>query len=267
MVRDFYGFRTVTDFLIAKGVGFHPETVILECDEYDDANPPVKYGDAVRGHCRPIFDHQVIEQIGKDSEGRVGRAIYVKWLPESNHMLFFSFFVRKKLIACSTAFIVTHYELETEADAKVKAAALAEENFHLELPRDVYPIIDANDMREDSIFALMVFYCIHEKFEFEEVEFPREIQRKVERRTGKKPSNHYSLRTIKSIRKQYPVKDSTSSADNNRAKAEAHLVRGHFLTQPDTHPLPQFAGKTFWVPAHQRGAGTNEKKIIYRIEL
>jgi hypothetical protein len=266
MPRDFFGYRTVTDLLINKGVGFHPETVIIEVDDIDPAKPPIKYSDSITGPSRPCFDYQVIEQVKPHMGIKVGRAIYVKWLAETRHVLFRSFLLINDIIACSPSWMVLNFDLTGEPEKERKELAMSDANMELVLPGIAKPIMTPEEQRSDAVFTLMVFNMIHEKYEIEEVEFTRQVRRQAERKTGKKPSNHYSLRTIKHVRKQYPASDKNNTPAAKPSR-EAHLVRGHFLTQPDNHPLAQFAGKTFWVPAHNRGAGTNEKKIIYRVEL
>jgi hypothetical protein len=265
MPKDFYGHRTVTDYLIAKGVGFHPQTVILEATEIDN-DPPKLYSEAMDGRIRPPFDYQTIEMVQDNDEyGKAGRLIYVTWHPDQQEMQLVSFRITREFNIVSPQMWRVPLDADGNMDTSKKISQAPGQDFYL--PIEFMPRLEKEDMQWDTIFAMLVFNCIHEKFEIDEVEFPRQARRLTERKTGKKPSNYYSIRNIKRQRKQYPVSDSTSSAGSSRAKSEAHLVRGHFLTQPDNHPLPQFAGKTFWVPAHQRGAGTNEKKIIYRVEL
>lgn len=266
MPRDFYGYRTVTDYLIAKGVGFHPQTVILEATEIDN-DPPKLYTDAMDSRVRPPFDYQTIEMVKEnvDGVGKAGRLIYVTWLPEQQEMQVLSFRVTREFDIVSPQMWRVPLDADGCLDTSKRISTAPQQDFTL--PINFMPVLEKEDMQWDTVFTMLVFNCIHEKFEIDEVEFPRNARRLTERKTGKKPSNYYSIRNIKRQRKQYPVSDSTSGAASNRTKAEAHLVRGHFLTQPDTHPLPQFAGKTFWIPAHNRGAGTNEKKIIYRVEL
>lgn len=265
MARDFYGHRTVTDFLISKGVKFHPQTVVIEADFGGLISP-----DAVLGitpseqRTRPIFDYQAIEVIFQDKQEKRATLYYVVWNSETLQAHICVFHIGAHDVRLGIKNLILQYDKEGYVPHDEKAFGwfpldleqfkplLFEELYGADLPISAY------------LYALNVFSFIHEGYEVEAVEFPRQARRATERKTGKKPSNYYSLRNIKKTRKQYPASNSTGV---KHTKHEAHLVRGHFLTHPDSHPLPQFAGKTFWVSAHQRGAGTNGKQVIYRVEL
>ena len=263
-MRNVFGHRTFTDFLVRKGVGFHPQTVILEADEIEAVNSNVERDEVLAARSRPIFDYQAIEKVFEFKDLKLATLVYVIWHHES-HLAEFRVF-------CSTGgkteAIGNGMHLRYTKDGFLdKEFAL--NNGGTEIALSPLPIPDdflwnANIQifGRTVYFAQKVFNQIHDKCEVEQVEFSRQAQRQTQRKTGKKPSNHYRIRNIKLNRKQYVGKTITPTI---RAKSDAHLVRGHFLTHPDSHPLPQFSGKTFWIPAHTRGVGKDNKQTIYRI--
>lgn len=266
MARDFYGHRTVTDFLISKGVKFHPQTVVIEADEVEAVNSNVERDEVLATRSRPIFDYQAIEQVFDGEVGKLAMLTYVIWHHESHlaeFRVFCSMWGNTQAIGngmylryTNDGFLDKEFALNNGGSEIALSPLTIPGDF---LWNDNYQIFGRS-----VFFAQRVFHQIHDKCEVEQVEFSRQVRRATERKTGKKPSNYYSIRNIKKTRKQYPASNNTGA---KHAKHEAHLVRGHFLTHPDNHPLPQFAGKTFWVSAHQRGAGANGKQVIYRVEL
>ncbi|PSN80988.1 hypothetical protein C8B47_03675 [filamentous cyanobacterium CCP4] len=262
--REFIGHATVTDYLIAIGVKFHPETVILQVDDIDDPLPPIPYLDAIKGKCRPIFKYQAIEQILKiPNHPTLGRVVYVVSDIETHTASLTAFNAIEGLTATGENSMIANFTKDGYLCQDENLGEYIDVNsIGLELPWYVRQEIDNRNASEDAIFALMVFNVINEGYDIEEVEFPRNYRRRVQKKTGKTPSNHYRVRNIKRTRKRYQ-----SSSNSAQAKRPEHLVRGHFRHVED-HPLEQFNGD-WWIPAHTRGGESDKPKSkpIYRIEL
>lgn len=117
---------------------------------------------------------------------------------------------------------------------------------------------------------LLTNYFMRQPGQIIEVEHPRKVAKKIEKRTGKAPSNYYRvLPTVTDIgpgAKQYKYSYKSNGNGTHNSPRE-HLVRPHFR-HVENHPLPQFNG-TFYIPAHKRGSGgeNGKSKQIYRVVL
>ncbi|MEL7432334.1 MAG: hypothetical protein AAFN11_00145 [Chloroflexota bacterium] len=252
--HNFQGYATGADYLVAQGVNFNPDTVILTV--HPDAYWDMEYSKSIEMRCRPIFMNQIIEQIVTVEDVPLLRAIYVTFEPDDNTALMTNFNANDRAwIAGQTAGIQLSPEGYIEQDE-----IHVTDNIYT--PLNTQPVMNKAQIIEDVVFALAVFATIHDGYEIEEVKLPRQYRRRIERKTGKKPSNHYHLRHIKNTRKRYQL--TGSSSDSKRPQ---HLVRGHFR-HVENHPIQHFNGD-YWIPSHIRGGdkSTQKSKPVYRIEL
>lgn len=97
--------------------------------------------------------------------------------------------------------------------------------------------------------SMLAFHYMHSKREVELMDAPPKQVKRAERRGKKQPSPYFRIIETK------PVKSRGTHYGRKQSNPVAHRVRGHFRVNPPNHPLPQFAGKTLWIPAHQRGKG------------
>lgn len=258
---NFNGHATATDALIAHGVGIHPETVIINADEIESAKPSERpsYAEAIHGYCRPPFRNIALENFTTYEGIQAARVILVGWRPEKLQMTVTSFIMGGDALAATKQYLLINMDDDPQdQELHIKGGDLESNLF----PPHTQYTLTTDDLKEDAIFAMLVFYIINEGYEIEEVEHPRNYRRRIERSTGKAPSNHYRVRKIKRTRKRY--KASGNSSGNKRPE---HLVRGHFRHVED-HPIAHFNG-SWWIPAHTRG-GNGDKpkgKPIYRVEL
>lgn len=263
--RDFLGYATVTDYLIAQGVTFHPETVILQVDDIDTPELPISHSEAIQGKCRPLFKYQTIEQIlNLPQLPLLGRLIYIVSDIETQTAAIIAFNATAEMIITGSSTLLANFNDDgtlCQDDALGEYISLDEVN--LTIPNHIQKFMTDPFLQEDAVFALTVFHIINEGYDIEEVEFPRNYRRRHKKKTGKLPSNHYTVRTIKRTRKRYQP----SGNGTQQGKRPEHLVRGHFRHVTD-HPLQQFNGD-WWIPAHTRGGNSDKPKSkpIYRIEL
>lgn len=263
--RSFYGYATATDCLIARGAIIPPETVIINADQIDKADPSERpsYTDAINGQCRPPFQYTAIETIGANNIGdQVARVIIADYQTDTNMMIVSSFLLIRDLV--TTAPFYFKVNMRDDMDKANGKPQLKNGDYHaVGYPDYFQQTISYDNLQEDVLFALLVFHIIHEGYEIEEVEFPRNYRRRHQAKQGKLPSNHYRIRSIKRTRKRYQPSGKTTGL-----KRPEHLVRGHFR-HVENHPLQQFNGD-WWIPAHNRGGNDSDKpksKPIYRVEL
>ena len=267
--REFYGHATLTDYLIAQGIGFHPDTVILQVDDIDEPKFPVPYTDALAGKVRPPFQYQIIEQIlpypsGDPLIGTVllGRAIYVEYNTISQQLTLTLLNATDRIAAAGSYSMAAILTDDGYINQNAPGDYIDVDKIGPVIPQSIQRAFEVNDLNQDFIFALSVLYLINEAYDIEEVEFPRNYRRRVHQQTGKLPSNHYRVRRIKRTRKRYQ-----SNGTGTGKKRPEHLVRGHFR-HTENHPLAQFNGD-WWIPAHYRGTDSDKSKSkpVYRIEL
>jgi hypothetical protein len=105
--------------------------------------------------------------------------------------------------------------------------------------------------------ALHAIAQLHKKAEVELVDYPAHSLRRVERETGKEPSPFFMLKHYPVTQKRYKYTNPPAKQDKPKEVTPSQLpltwVKGHFMTHPPTHPIPHFAGRTFFVAAHTRG--------------
>lgn len=260
--RDFFGYATVTDYLIAHGVKFDSRSIIMEVDTINDDPDTFSYEQLISGIVRPVFNIQIVEQILQVANiPKLGRLQYIVYSPDTN-AVFITVYNVSTVIGIGETTIKFNLEPDGTIDRTQPGEMLM--NPRSLVPPNAVEGIPHNDIMEDAIFALAVFGTIHTGYEIEEVEFPRNYRRKIERDTGKRPSNHYRIRHIKRSRKRYQP-----SGKGTSTKKSQHLVRGHFR-HVENHTIQQFNGD-FWIPAHYRGGDKDstkpKSKPVYRIQL
>lgn len=263
--RDFYGYATVTDCLIARGATIPPETIVINADDIDNAPADQRpsYSDAINGQCRPVFRYTAIETTGENKDGdQVGRVIICDYRPDTNHLTVTSFYLIQDQV--TTAPFYFKINMRDDMAGGQGKPQLKDGDYHaVGYPPYFQETITYENLNEDVVFAMLVFHVIHEGYDIEEVEFPRNYRRRHQKKTGKLPSNHYRVRHIKRTRKRYQA---TGNSSGN--KRPEHLVRGHFR-HVENHPIEHFNGD-WWIPAHNRGGNHSDKpqsKPIYRVEL
>lgn len=109
------------------------------------------------------------------------------------------------------------------------------------------------------IFTLAAF---HKQHEIELIDVPHPKARRILRQTGKLPSPYFRILDASDRpQKRY----AGSGQATGRTLEKPHIVRGHFR-YTENHPLEQFNG-TFWIPSHMKGKGDNAPPPRYKIVL
>jgi len=116
--------------------------------------------------------------------------------------------------------------------------------------------------------VLQTFIYMHQKRDVEFIDYPKQQRRRMRRLKGKEPSPYFMLKVTNKTIKRHGSDHETPLSSGQKRDLPIHIVRGHFMTHPDDHPIPQFAGKTFWVTDHVRGDKAHgEIKKGYTIRL
>lgn len=252
---------TVTDYLISKGVKFHPETVVIQAQSVLDKSANIK--EALAGETTPIFPYCNIEYLVEreffDSdvqerfhEQKVGVVIHFEYLRRYNYAIVTSFMAMRAGVNSSI------YPVKIELDNESTDEYLSHEDYEtsLEIPDSIRKEISIEACKNLAAYGLVAFYLIHNRQTLEISGYSRQVKRRVEQKTGKKPSAHYILLNETRIERELAQKRV------GKKRGAVTLRRGFFFTQPDTHPLAQFAGKTFWSPAIVKAGAENK---IYRV--
>lgn len=116
-----------------------------------------------------------------------------------------------------------------------------------------------NNFWHTIFFAMQHF---HRKREFELVDYLPKYLRREQKMRGKAPSPYFRILDSSGVAKRYPSSGKTMTQNT----MPLHRVRGHFRRNSDEHPIAHFAGRTFWIPAHERGNRTmGTRDAHYRI--
>ena len=111
----------------------------------------------------------------------------------------------------------------------------------------------------NSIFMIH----FHTQGEVQYVKPTRQQNRYTERKHNKKASPYFLLKVeAGKPRKVYPP----TGRGKGQKKAK-HLRRGYFFRQPDSHPFPHLAGKTFYSKPTEVGSGHKNNRQGYYIAL
>lgn len=261
-------YKTFADACRDHGFPFHAETVILNINDVvdypqspDDPDLVVEANDRVR----PLFDYMFLEYTGEMTKGyaqgvyvvteRLDDFVQMQWLQVG--------MLGGYLHACpdagfSTLELSGHLIEDVEALYPTPKPPIE----HLRGWGAGLPAY-ATDMME--IMVHLVFALIHRKrdeVEVEEVKLARGIRRRAKKVLGTEPSNHYSIKII-DLR---PIqRRGAHGGKGTTKKVQTIQRRGYFFTQPDSHPLPQFAGKTFYSPP--LGGKAKSGQAIYKIRM
>lgn len=258
-----FDFRTFADLVVKSGFPMSPDTVIIDVSHVPDAIPQFGgYSAAMTAPSFPPFNHCFLEQ-------RVGdlgwRGLYTIWVASS-----YALYVLPMLCTAQgelfTANMYGRAEYANDGHVSQKQPGVypteGTEDDLPDPPSHFTPALPIEVIRESMVLAVSSFYLMHQRSELDAVTYTRQQRRQTERKTGKTPSPHYILYVRPGApRGASGAGKGTGATGSDRS---ASIVRGHFRMNPPNHPIPQFAGKTFWIPAHQRGEGDAESKI-YRI--
>jgi len=249
-------FKTFADELMMLGFEMNPETVIIDITEAWLAILAGKYQEI---EANDILPHPPFKYMFAESKRAHGA--YIRATPE--HWRFVNFAKRwggvsDNTIACSDH-ALDYFLLEGEYCAGIH------QSDHGEGIKDIYPTSGASwDSLHECFYSAdyghfepairLIKRCLQVMLLYGETQFikhSRQVERQVQRKTGKRPSPYFLLKVNPNEpRKVYEFR---GNGTPRHVELREHRVRGHFRINPPDHPIPQFAGKTFWIPDHKRG--------------
>lgn len=245
--------QTFADEIINAGYGLHPETVVFKVNSSSNAGFRLDHDKSI-----PPFDNCFIEIEGKKhDQSTLGVCINraeTAWIAQ----IFGTHDYDQSTILVFPKLLNLEYTDGYLTDAWYSPVDIVPplENFKPGLTEKI-----ANDIFYLGMYG---FSLLHQQHEIELVDYPRNVKRFTERKTGKKPSPYFEIK----IDPSKPEKRYTSSKKTGRSK-NAHIVRGHFATYTDDAPLFGKYTGTYWRPAHARGVtdGQQPDPKHYRIVL
>lgn len=268
---------TFCDWLVNRGVDFHPDTVIVDATKHKALDRyPTKffevdtdYNNDARltdfsthnfGNITPIFGSMFIEAI---SDG-------IPPLPKLRFGFQCAYFASSS--ARYGELILKAYDdwrglVSTTDTIRVTIDDDGELVDILRLPNSTQTHIAQRELpfQQTKLYLWMFFNALavfHQRKEIELVDYSRQKRRRIERKTGKAPSPYFRiLDASDKPQKRY----AGSGASTGRTLEKAHIVRGHFR-HTENHPLEQFNG-TFWIPSHMKGKGDDAPPPRYKIVL
>lgn len=269
--------QTMADEIINAGYGLHQNTVVIHSPALGDND-----FDAETCRCQPVFDYTFVQVSGASIESLehvgywVGRledthAYYVQGFLQTQTRNQFRYWKRPLILEFTTDgylenVLFAPFDVEPDSPnfeplddlyRRVQTAInqTKESNF-----------IDFDNPRHYMMIftPLYAFHLMHQKAEFELVTQPRNVSRRIERKTGKKPSPYFEIR----VTPNRVIHQSESRGNRVGGKKSPHAVRGHFVTYTDEAPLFGHWTGTLFRKAHVRGGESSMvKHKDYRIVL
>jgi hypothetical protein len=267
---------TLADWLMVKGVEFHPNTVILDGTAFMEQTG--ESGASVDGfRSTPIFDYLFVEfghravYFMKDTaiafirynktkgDKRYGipdtpptvEVSYARFLEFSPNGLFLRTkngigdILDKEDNCLTYKGLNLFHSLEHKGFIVVNGAFLNSSG---------YPEDDRDFFIEFFLMhALAIIAQCHLKRPIELIDYPPKSLQRIKRERGKEPSPFFMLKIDSTVAEKRYKNPPNKKDVSEKMELPMTWIRGHFMVHPANHPLPQFAGRTFWVPAHTRG--------------
>lgn len=272
---------TFCDWLINRGVEFHPDTVIVDVSHFDTSDTSGFLRqlelDALKNRLDyeksvPVFSYMFFETWGQiTGVGKIYMGTLIEKQPSGYYAVYFVTQTPERNIAIGPTFGTMWFNEYGMVDWDVDEGIIYDNDYDYAPITSPFGEIKPGFKYEIVTEALavgvleltrMYLYPFHQQHEIELVDQPRPKARRILRQTKKLPSPYFRiLDASDKPQKRY----AGSGVLTGRKLDKAHIVRGHFRHTQD-HPIAQFNG-TFWIPSHMKGKGENAPPPRYKIVL